>query len=73
MTPVNDLNDVGLAILRIATNARMIATHAHNEVVTADTEGGDEMLFLVDIMEKQTHDLNDAFSAIQLAEQAKRA
>lgn len=69
MTELKDLNDVGLAILRIATNAKMIASHAHNEVVTAETEGGDEMLFLVDILEKQTRELNEAFSAIQLEAQ----
>jgi len=69
MTELKDLNDVSLAILRIATNARMIASHAHNEVVTTETEGGDEMLFLVDILEKQTRELNEAFSAIQLRAQ----
>lgn len=69
MTELKDLNDVGLAILRIATNAKMIASHAHNEVVTAETEGGDEMLFLVDILEKQTRELNERFSAIQLESQ----
>lgn len=69
MTELKDLNDVSLAILRIATNAKMIADRAHNEVVTAETEGGDEMLFLVDILEKQTKELNAAFSAIQLEAQ----
>jgi hypothetical protein len=69
MTDLKELNDVSLAILRIATNAKMIANHAHNEVVTADTEGGDEMLFLVDILEKQTRELNERFSAIQLEAQ----
>lgn len=69
MTELKDLNDVGLAILRITTNAKMIADEAHNHFCTAETEHGDEMLFLVDILEKQTRELNEAFSDIQLKAQ----
>ena len=66
MTPIRDLNDLSLALHRIATCARMVAEGAHNYAVTSETEYGDELLFLVDALEAQTCELAEGFSKIQI-------
>ncbi|ACI93246.1 hypothetical protein OCAR_6132 [Afipia carboxidovorans OM5] len=66
MTPIKDLNDIGLAILRIATCARMIGSEAHDHVVTDKTSHGEELLFLIDSLEAQTRELQKGFAKIQV-------
>ncbi|MBN8977203.1 MAG: hypothetical protein J0I08_12050 [Rhizobiales bacterium] len=72
MTELKDLNDVGLEILRIATGIKMLADHVHEEHST-NTEEGDRLLWLIDVLQEKADALNRRFSDIQLAEQAKQA
>lgn len=69
MNAIKDLNDVGLEILRLATGIRMLADHVHSEHST-NTEEGDRLLWLIDVLQEKADALNRRFSDIQLAEQA---